>query len=180
MAERRGLRTVAACITSAAWFVGAANAAYAGLFGSPEPPVESEVQLPPFPNDADLLPFYVRATDPNEYFVDASSLAVGSDGIVRIALLVRSPQGAVSVRFEGFWCEASQRKVYAIGGVNRTWTKPRTVEWTLIGSGASGLHERVLARDYLCPNGIPIRTAREGIQALRRGGHESLGPTPGF
>jgi hypothetical protein len=161
---------------------GTAGESSAGLFGpaEDEKTVEPEVSLPAYPRDENLIAFHVRAADPNQYFVDAASLAVAPDGMVLVAVLVRSPQGATTLRFEGLRCASGQRKVYAIGGPDRTWSKPRTVEWAPIGSGASGLHERVLAREYLCPNGIGIRTVSEGLRALRRGGHESVGPTPGY
>jgi hypothetical protein len=179
-ARRAG--SAAAGIVLAATLAGFAGAPLAGLFGpseEQEKAVEAEVALPAYPQDENLIPFYVRATDPNRYFVDAASLAVAPDGTVLVSLIVRSPQGATTVRFEGLRCSAGQRKVYAIGGADRAWTKPRTVEWAPIGSGASGIHERVLAREYLCPNGIGIRTVSEGLRALRRGGHESVGPAQG-
>jgi len=177
---RRAART-AAGIVLAVSLVGIAGESSAGLFGptEDEKTVEPEVSLPAYPRDENLITFHVRAADPNQYFVDAASLAVAPDGMVLVAVLVRSPQGATTLRFEGLRCASGQRKVYAIGGPERTWTKPRSVEWAPIGSGASGLHERILAREYLCPNGAGIRTVAEGLRALRRGGHESVGPTPG-
>ena len=177
MGARRAART-AAGIVLAVSLVGIAGESSAGLFGptEDEKTVEPEVSLPAYPRDENLITFHVRAADPNQYFVDAASLAVAPDGMVLVAVVVRSPQGAMTLRFEGLRCATGQRKIYAIGGPERTWTKPRTVEWAPIGSGASGLHERVLAREYLCPNGIGIRTVAEGLQALRRGGHESARP----
>jgi len=180
MGARRVART-AAGIVLAASLIGIAGRASAGLFGpsEDEKAVEPEVSLPAYPRDENLIAFHVRAADQNQYFVDAASLAVAPDGMVLVAVLVRSPQGATTLRFEGLRCASGQRKVYAIGGPERTWTKPRTVEWAPIGSGASGLHERILAREYLCPNGTGIRTVAEGLQALRRGGHDSVGPDRG-
>lgn len=177
MGARRTARA-AAGIVLAACLIGIAGRSSAGLFGpsEDEKTVEPEVSPPAYPLDENLIPFHVRAADPNRYFVDAASLAVAPDGMVLVAVVVRSPQGATTLRFEGLRCAAGQRKIYAIGGPERTWTKPRTVEWAPIGSGVSGLHERVLAREYLCPNGSGIRTVAEGLQALRRGGHESVGP----
>lgn len=180
MGARRSARA-AAGIVLAACLIGIAGQSSADLFGpsEDEKAVEPEVSLPAYPLDENLIPFHVRTNDPNQYFVDAASLAVAPDGMVLVAVLVRSPQGATTLRFEGLRCASGQRKVYALGGPERTWTRPRTVEWAPIGSGPSGLHERVLAREYLCPNGIGIRSVSEGLRALRRGGHESFGPTPG-
>ena len=54
---------------------------------------EIEVQLPDSPKPENLLPFYVSAATENKFFVDGSTLKVGSDGVVRYVLLVVSSQG---------------------------------------------------------------------------------------
>jgi len=35
-----------------------------------------------------------------------------------------------------------------------------------------------LSREFFCPVGVPIRTAAEGIDALKRGGHPNRGAVP--
>ncbi|MGH8662908.1 MAG: CNP1-like family protein, partial [Burkholderiales bacterium] len=45
---------------------------------------EQSVVLPPYPQDSDLVEFSV-GTVPHRYFIDARTLAVGADDVVRYA-----------------------------------------------------------------------------------------------
>ena len=55
---------------------------------------ESRVALPPYPKKASLIQFDVGAGTDFRFLIDAGSLSVGSDGVVRYVLVARSPQGA--------------------------------------------------------------------------------------
>ena len=55
-----------------------------------------EVETPAFPLQENLREFYVGAATANTYFIDASTLSVGSDGIVRYVLVVRTAGGATN------------------------------------------------------------------------------------
>jgi hypothetical protein len=57
------------------------------------PGPEPEVELPPFPQDENLLPFTVSATTNNQFLIDGNSLSVGSDGVTRYTLVIVSPPG---------------------------------------------------------------------------------------
>jgi hypothetical protein len=67
----------------------------------------------------------------NKYFIDASTLSVGSDRIVRYVLVVRTSGGASNVSFEGINCKELTWKHYATGRSDGTWTKSRAArtEW---------------------------------------------------
>ncbi|KAG0162112.1 hypothetical protein DFQ30_003507, partial [Apophysomyces sp. BC1015] len=57
--------------------------------------VETHIDtLPPMPRDADLLPFEVSATTNLQFAVDANSVSVDPDGVVRYTVVIKSPQGA--------------------------------------------------------------------------------------
>lgn len=132
-----------------------------------------EVEPPAFPTQENLLEYYVGPATTNNYFIDASTLSVGSDGIVRYVLVVRTAGGATNVSFEGINCKELTWKHYATGRGDGTWVKSRAArsEWRLIENKPVNRHHASLSRDLFCPAGIPIWTADEGRNALRLGKH---------
>jgi len=132
-------------------------------------PVEETAPLPPYPRGADLVEFYVAATSEFRFFVDAASLSIGADGVVRYVLVARSGAGAENVSFEGMRCNTGEVRVYAVGQQGRWGGKPG--DWRAIQPRSVQRWHNALYREYFCPQKAPIASAREGADALRRGGH---------
>ncbi len=134
---------------------------------------QQEVELPAFPKPEDLREFYVGAVATNKYLIDASTLAVGSDDVVRYVLVVKTSGGATNISFEGIRCKERSWKHYAAGRNDSTWARPRAnhSEWRPIENKPVNRHHAALSRDYFCPGGIAIHTADEGRNALRLGKH---------
>jgi hypothetical protein len=135
------------------------------------------VVLPAYPKRADLLPFFVSATTTFEFFIDGSAISSGDDGVVRYALVARSAQGAESVTYEGIRCDTKEYRIYATG-VDERWV-PRPSPWRPIEPRSIQRWHNALLREYFCPFGNPIRSAAEGVDALRRGDHPSRPQTGG-
>lgn len=132
---------------------------------------EVEVALPAAPKEANLQPFYVSAATSNRFFIDISTLSVGSDGVVRYVLLVLSPEGGRNVTFEGMRCESRERRIYASGRQDGSWSKARKNEWVRIQDAYANRHHAALFLDYFCPFGNLVRDAAEAKKALMLGGH---------
>ncbi len=132
---------------------------------------EVEVALPAAPKEANLQPFYVSAATSNRFFIDISTLSVGSDGVVRYVLLVLSPEGGRNVTFEGMRCESRERRIYASGRQDGSWSKARKNEWVRIQDAYANRHHAALFLDYFCPFGNIVRDAAEAKKALMLGGH---------
>ncbi len=132
---------------------------------------ELEVEPPAFPKTENLIEFYVSAATTNKYFIDASTLAVGTDEVVRYVLVVRTSGGATNVSFEGMRCKELAWKHYATGGGDGTWTRSRAArnEWRPIENKPVNRHHAAISRDLFCPQGNPIYTPEEGRNALRLG-----------
>jgi hypothetical protein len=132
-----------------------------------------EVEPPAFPKPEDLREYYVGPATANKYFIDASTLSVGSDRIVRYVLVVRTAGGATNVSFEGIDCKERAWKHYASGRSDGTWVKsqPGRSEWRPMDNYAVNRHHAALSKDYFCPAGLAINTAEEGRNALRLGMH---------
>lgn len=135
---------------------------------------QQAVELPAFPKEENLREFYVSAIATNKYLIDASTLVVGTDGVVRYVLVVKTSGGATNVSFEGIHCANRSWKHYATGNKDKdTWTKSHAarIEWRPIENKPVNRHHAALSRDYFCPGGIAIYTADEGRNALRLGKH---------
>ena len=135
---------------------------------------EVEVQLPGAPNKGALQSFYVSASTDNVFAIDASSLTVGSDGVVRYVLQVASSEGALTTSFEGMRCETREWRIYASGRRDGSWSKSRNNAWSPIRDVPSNRQHAALFSEYFCPDGIVVRSAADAVNALRRGGHPDV------
>jgi hypothetical protein len=133
---------------------------------------EAEVPLPRYPSDGDLIEFQVSSGATFRFFIDATSLNVSDDGVVRYTLVARSPSGVANVSFEGIRCITRSYKVFARGAGGR-WS-PAQGDWRYIETKTIQRWHNVLYWEYLCPRHRPIETAAEGVNALRRGIHPGL------
>ncbi len=129
---------------------------------------EQKTQLPAYPKPENLVQFDVVSTS-FEFYVDAASVTVARDGVVRYTLVARSSYGAMNVSFEGIRCKTYERKLYAFGRFDGTWGQARRSEWGFISRGQSGSQHAVLADDFFCLLGGRARAAEEAVQALRLG-----------
>lgn len=130
---------------------------------------EAGIRVPAYPKQADLIEFFVSAASSFKFFIDRASLSVGKDGVVRYTLVARSPSGAENVSYEGIRCGAGIYKVYAHGRADGTWSE-RPGEWRPIEPKSVQRWHNELRREYFCRQSSPIHDAKEGIEALRRGG----------
>lgn len=129
---------------------------------------EIAAELPPYPKSGKLILFKVTASN-LDFFVDADSLSVASDGVVRFTLVSKGTGGGENVTFEGIRCSSRERRTYAFGRTDQTWSKARSNAWTLFDAVGRFPQYVTLASDYFCPGGTIIRDAKEGIDALQWG-----------
>jgi len=129
---------------------------------------EIAIQIPAAPAEADLLPFAVGPTATQRYAIDAKSVSVGSDGVVRYTVVTTSPAGARNVSYEGIRCKSRERKTYAFGHADGSWGRSRRDEWLpMIGSDRPAPHQAALAEDYFCKDDMVAGKAEEIVQRLR-------------
>ena len=111
---------------------------------------ELQAQLPAYPKPENLLRFDIGSSNANRYFIDAPSLSVGEDGVVRYSLVIRAAGGATNVSFEGVRCESGQVRVYAFGHPDQQWSRARNAGWRDILQREINGYHHVLMRDYFC------------------------------
>lgn len=138
-------------------------------FDQEKPWVELQSQLPAYPKEENYLPFFVSATAVNQFFVDARSISIGEDGVVRYTLIVKSPYGAVNVSFEGVRCGSGELKLYAFGRSDGTWSRARTASWESIEYKDINRHHHMLHDDFLCVGHTPVRSVEEIVKKLKAG-----------
>lgn len=143
--------------------------AKAGGFVDPDPNwVEGDYTFPASPDAASLRAFYVSAASPNRFLVDESSLTVGQDGVVRYVLVIETAGGARNVSFEGIHCASAQRRIYALGRADGSWSEARESEWRPISDNSYNRQRSALAIDHFCDGTVPPRNRDEVLMRLRR------------
>ncbi len=134
---------------------------------------EIEAKIPAYPVDANLLPFEGGGASPHRFFIDAKSLSIGEDGVVRYTLVVKAAGGATNVTYEGIRCDTREQKYYALGHASGNWARARNPQWRRIEYQDVNRHHGVLFADYLCmgtgSNRVPVRNVAEAVQRLKYG-----------
>jgi hypothetical protein len=135
--------------------------------------IPEETPAPPaYPARAQLVRFFTLERSDFNFFVDASSISIGKDGVVRYVLVARSPEGADNVTFEGMRCQKPELKVYAVGRDGGWAGKPG--QWRAFEPGRTQPWHLVLYRDFFCPGRAPISSPEKAAAVLRRGGARGM------
>ena len=128
---------------------------------------ENAVAFPPYPQASDLLEFAAGPAGSHRFFIDRQSLLVGTDGIVRYAVVVRAAGGAVSTSYEGIRCVPAQKRIYAVGRGDK-WVEAKNTQWTEIRPLAANEYQATLYAEYFCPNRLIVRNREEVLRVLLR------------
>jgi hypothetical protein len=138
-------------------------------FEQDKPWTEIAAQLPAYPKPGNLVEFNVSSATRNRHFVDTASISVGEDKVVRYSVVVEAAGGAKNVSFEGMRCETGERRLYAYGHPDGSWSKARSAGWQPIKFRSLLSYRRALFEEHFCPGGISVRDAEEAVRSLRRG-----------
>jgi hypothetical protein len=128
---------------------------------------EIALTLPEAPKEANLLPFSIGPIATQRFFIDSQSVTVGKDAVVRYTLVSISSSGAKNISYEGMRCDVRQRRLYAFGRPDGSWSRARTAEWEKINPKAANRQHATLASDFLCNAGMVSGTAAQIIQRIR-------------
>ncbi|WP_395823900.1 CNP1-like family protein [Collimonas sp.] len=132
---------------------------------------EIKAEIPPAPQAANLVSFYVSPTATMNFFIDLNSMSTGADGVVRYTMVSKSQGGAVNISYEGIRCQTYENKLYAFGQKDGSWSRARLSDWKPIKESSSGNRQHAaLARDFLCQDGM-IAGKLEEIRSRIRENH---------
>lgn len=132
-----------------------------------KPWVELQTALPEYPKEQDLIEFSVGPTERNRFYIDGNSITIGTDGVVRYVLVVKTVGGATNTSFEAMRCETRELKMTAIGRTNSTWVRMENPQWQRVENKIVNRYHAVLNREILCPAGLPPQDANVARMALR-------------
>lgn len=132
-------------------------------------PPEAKLELPAFPQDADLIQFYPGPLDSHRYYIDGKTLQVGADRIVRYAVVMRTSGGATNVTYEGIRCQTREKRLYAIGYPGKGWVAAKQSDWQPIQRGRVNEHQSFLYSEYFCTQGSVPVDRRSILGRLRQG-----------
>jgi hypothetical protein len=130
---------------------------------------ESDVAVPPYPNDRDLLAVPMPSADTLKIYVDRQSISRAPDLVARFTLVVESPSGARSVFYDGLRCETRQYKTYAIGTANRTFVPVEHPPWRVIPRPEINAFRDYLYRSYVCDKHDSARPPEDLVRLIKYG-----------
>jgi len=124
--------------------------------------------LPAAPAKENLLPFYVSPQATMNFAIDAPSVSVTPDGVVRFTLVITSTEGARNVSYEGMRCKTAERKLYATGGADGNWSASRNDAWSQIRDVGANRQYAALYKDYFCDFGSVAGNAAAIVKRIRQ------------
>lgn len=130
---------------------------------------EIAIHLPAMPDMANLLPFEVSATATQTFSVAPESLTVGADGVIRYVMVARSSSGALNISYQGLRCTSLEKKLYAFGRADGSWSRSRNDAWEPISGNAANRRHAALAQDYFCNGSTVAGKAGDIIKRLKSG-----------
>ncbi len=133
---------------------------------------EQQVELPAYPAEGRLLEVaVVTGNYPYRVYIDPESLSIGTDRVVRYAVVITSAAGARNISYEGLRCSTREYRRYAYG-TNGGWQTLDETSWERIMESGMGHYRYDLHRDYLCDTTSSTLKRDEILRRLRysRGG----------
>ncbi len=112
---------------------------------------EDQVNLPPYPNEADFLEINFQRPDSRyRFYTDPGSLSVGKDGVVRYVVILESASGVRNVMYEGIRCDEYDYKTLAYGNRRGEFKRLRNPKWREIATTGSNWYRHALWKRYFC------------------------------
>ena len=130
---------------------------------------EIQAQIPAYPKEQNLILVEAGSETSHRFYVDAASVSVGADGVVRYTTVVKTTGGATNVFFEGMRCQTREQKLYALGHRDGTWARARDPKWQRILLRDLKPHHYMLYREFFCASPSRPTPVKEALEALRRG-----------
>jgi len=137
--------------------------------GDSKPWSEATYSLPPAPAADNLVVIDVGSTSENTFALDRESVTFGADDVIRYTLVVTSPSGARNVSYEGMRCATAERRLYAFGRRDGSWSAARNGKWATISDNGLNRHHAALYYDYFCTVGGMVSDTESARRVLKHG-----------
>ena len=106
--------------------------------------------------------------------VDPSTIAVGSDGVVRYVIVMANATGSVNATYEGIRCITDEVKTYARWTSSGTWSLVNDPQWKALNDNMPSQHAKAFARQGGCQSRLAT-SQTEIVNALKLGKKSSSG-----
>lgn len=131
-----------------------------------KPWTEIEARMPALPLTDALEPLDVSIAASQRFALDRNSLSIDRDGVVRYTLVITSLQGARNISYEGIRCSTRERKLYAFGRPDGTWSRSRRNVWDRIREAERNRQHAVLYSAF-CEASLPVADIKSILHRLR-------------
>lgn len=112
-----------------------------------------------------LVPVKVVGSD-LRFAVDAPTVRIDPDGVVRYVVVARSASGAFNAMYEGIRCLTAEVKVYARYSPGSGWRETR-MDWQPLQSSFGQRHSMAIARGGACLDNDTPRSVPDLLRELR-------------
>jgi hypothetical protein len=104
--------------------------------------------------------------------VDPSTIAVGTDGVVRYVMVITNATGNTNASYEGIRCVSDEVKTYARLSSSGKWVMVDSPSWKGVGENMPSRHAQAFARQGGCQK-RQATSPQEIIAALKSAGWSS-------
>jgi CNP1-like family len=129
-----------------------------------------EIEVPPPPAfDRDtLLAVEMPPHLTLKFGVDAATIKLAQDGVVRYVVVASSPSGAMNAMYEGIRCASGEFKTYARFSPSGKWNQTVDPQWRSMWDTQVSRHTRALAFQGVCDGrAVGGHSARDIVQRLK-------------
>jgi len=129
--------------------------------------VEDKVAAPPAYSKEQLIPIDMPPYVSMQIGVDATTVSVGRDGVVRYVVVMRNASGSTTAAYEGIRCTTDEVKTYARINATDNWVTVIDPQWKAINDNLPSKHAFAIARQGGCDTHLS-RSREDTIKALKQ------------
>jgi hypothetical protein len=150
-----------------------ASSGFAQLLATDPDWKESDAPAPAALNLKDLLPFEVVKTSNLSWALDPAAVKIVGDGLVRYAVVARSPSGVFNALYEVINCSKGEVKTYArivskeAEAAGKAWVVVADPKWISMYDAPSK-HALALAKQGVCTGNTAAQNVNEIVTSLKK------------
>ena len=136
---------------------------------TPSDPDWKELEAPPPPafEVSRLVPFDVSINSALQFGVDAGTINIGRDGVVRYVIVARSTSGTINAMYEGLRCSTGEMRTYARYNASGGWGRAENNDWRSMWGSSPSRHTLMFAKQGGCTGNATPRSVDEIVRSLR-------------
>jgi hypothetical protein len=150
-----------------------ASSGFAQLLATDPDWKEREAPAPPALNLKGLVPFEVSTVSNLAWALDPTGVTIVGDGLVRYAVVARSPSGVFNALYEVINCSKGEVKTYArivskeAEAAGKAWVVVAEPKWISMHDAPSK-HALALAKQGVCTGNTAAQNVNEIVTSLKK------------